>query len=198
MHQNLATMRTFLFVFSLFFSLQALAQKECVFATNIKDSIGTYKETKDYMMHEKNFGGKSTYLFFSLINNDGTPLLKVQKIVKSADFIEANCFDQQSKIYLQLQNGKIVTLVYGAQDTCGNLLRLEDQKLSTRVISGNFLFLKGSIEDLQNSPISIIRIKFTTESADFVVKKELVSELMNETFSPETYFMTYLHCVTDN
>ncbi len=190
-------MRFFILVLSLFFGMQTFAQKDCIFTTNIKDSIGTYKETKDYLMHEKVFGGKSTYLFFSLINNDGTPLLKVQKIVKTDGFIEANCFDKQSKIYFQLQNGKIITLIYGDQDTCGNLIRLEDQKLSTRVVSGNFLFIKGSLEDLKSSPISLIRIKHSTENIDFVVKKELVSELMNETFSPETYFIENLHCVTD-
>ncbi len=90
-------MKIVLIVLSLFFGTQTFAQKPCEFASNIKDSIGSFKETKDYLMHEKIFGGKSTYLFFSLINNDGTPFLKIQKIVKSANFIEAQCFDDQLK-----------------------------------------------------------------------------------------------------
>lgn len=190
-------MRFFIFVLSLLFATPILAQKKCDFATNITDSIGTYKETKDYLMHEKVFGGKSTYLFFSLINNGGTPLLKMQRIVKSGQFIEAVCLDSQSKIYLQLQNGKIVTLLYGDQETCGNLINLDAEKLSTRVLAGNFLFLKGSVEDLKSSPVSLIRIRYSTQTEDIVVKKELVSELMKQTFQPERYFMENIECVID-
>lgn len=190
-------MKTVILVLSLFLGLHSFAQKECEFTTNIKDSIGTYKETKDFLMDEKIFGGKSTYLFFSLINNDGTPLLKVQKITKSANFIGANCFDNQSKIYIQLQNGRIVTLLFGDQDTCGNLVRIEEQKLSTRVLTGNFLFMKGSIEDLNSSPISLIRIKYSTEIEDIVAKKQLTSELTSQNYSPENFFVNTLHCVTN-
>jgi hypothetical protein len=190
-------MRIVILILSLLSGIQSFAQKDCEFSTNIQDSIGTYRETKDFLMHEKVFGGRSTYLFFSLVNNDSTPLLKVQKIVKSADFIEANCFDSQSKIFLQLMDGKVVTLIYGGEEKCGSLLRLEEQKLSTRVIFGNFLFLKGSIEDLKRSPVSLIRIRFLTETEDLVVKKELVSELTKETYHSENYFIDNLHCVID-
>ena len=190
-------MRILILVLSLFFGVQAFAQKECVYSTEANDSIGTLKETKSYLMHEKVFGGKSTYLYFSLANEDGTPFLKVQKIEKSAGFISANCFNQKSKIFVQLLNGKIVTLIYGGQETCGEFIRQENETISSRFISGNFLFLKGSIEDLKSSPVWQIRIRFATETTDFPIKKELVSELMNETFTPETYFTNYLHCVTD-
>lgn len=190
-------MKFVIFVLSLLFAIPTFAQKKCDFATNITDSIGSYKETKDYLMHEKVFGGKSTYLFFSLVNNDGTPLLKMQKIVKSGHFIEAVCLDSQSKIYLQLQNGKIVTLVYGDRETCGNLVHLDAEKMSTRVLAANFLFLKGSMEDLKSSPVSIIRIRFSTQTEDIVVKKELVSELMKQTYQPENYFMENIECVMD-
>ena len=190
-------MRIVILVLSLFFGIQTFAQKDCDYSTVVNDSIGTYKETKGYLMHEKVFGGKSTYLFFSLALENNVPFLKVQKIEKSANFIQANCFDKQSKIYIQLLNGKIVTLIYGGEETCGNLIHLPNEPVSSRIITGNFLFLKGSIEDLKSSPIWEIRIRYSTDTNDFAVKKELVSELMNETFTPETYFIKYLNCVTD-
>lgn len=190
-------MKIIILALSLFLGMHSFAQKDCNFTSNINDSIGSYKETKDYLMHEKVFAGKSAYLFFSLINNDGTPILKVQQIVKSADFIQANCFNGQSKIFLQLQNGKVITLLYGDRDTCGKLVRLEEQNLSTRILSANFLFMKGSLEDLKKSPVSLIRIRYATENTDIVIQKEFTSELMNESFHPESYFMDYLACVTD-
>lgn len=190
-------MKIVILVLSLFFGLHTFAQKECEFTTNIKDSIGTYKETKDFLVHEKVFGGKSTFMFFSLVSNNGTPLLKVQKIIKSDGFIGANCFDAQSKIYLQLQNGRIVTLLYGDQETCGNLVRIDEQKLSTRILSGNFLFMTGSLEDLKSSPVTMIRIKYATDIEDIVAKKELTSELMNQNSNPESFFIDNLQCVLD-
>ena len=197
MQQNSSKMRAFILTITLLIGLQTFSQKKCDYTTEINDSIGTYKETRAYLMHEKVFAGKSTYLFFSLLNENGTPLLKIQKIVKSADFIPANCFDSQSKIYLQLLNGKIITLIYGDQETCGSLIHIPNELESSRVLTGNFLFLKGSIEDLKSSPIWEVRIRYANESNDFAVKKEFISELMKETFMPETYFINYLHCVTD-
>ena len=190
-------MRIVILVLSLFIGLQTFAQKDCEYTTEVNDSIGTYRETKSYLMHEKVFGGNATYLFFSLANENGTPFLQVQKIEKSADFIPTSCFDRQSKIYIQLLNGKIITLIYQDQETCANLIQLQNDPISSRIITGNFLFLKGTIDDLKSSPIWEIRIRYATGTADFAIKKELVSELMNETFAPETYFMKYLHCVTD-
>lgn len=190
-------MKSVILFLSLFLAVQSSAQKVCEISTQFKDSIGTYRETKGYIMDEKSFGGKSTYLFFSLANQDGTPFLKVQKIEKSAGFIQATCFDSQSKVYLQLLNGKIITLIYGDEETCGSLIRTPNESTNSRLITGNFYFLKGTMEELKSSPIWQIRVRYATETIDFAVKKELKSELMHETFFPETYFMDYLHCVID-
>ena len=92
------------------FSLQSFAQKPCEYTTNVTDSIGTYKSTKEYMIAEKNFAGTSSYIFFSLAVADGMPLLNVQLIQKSKGFMKANCFDKNSKLFLQLNNGKVVKI----------------------------------------------------------------------------------------
>ena len=92
MHKNSAQMKSIILVLSLFLAMHVSAQKVCEITTQFKDSIGSYKETKGYIMDEKNFGGKSTYLLFSLANQDGTPFLTVQKIQTSANFIQAPRF----------------------------------------------------------------------------------------------------------
>ena len=33
------------------------AQKDCEYTTNVTDSIGTYKSTKEFLVHERFFGG---------------------------------------------------------------------------------------------------------------------------------------------
>jgi len=188
-------MKSLLLGLLVFFQFTAFAQKDCDYSTNVVDTIGSYKATKDYLVHERIFAGKSTYIFFSLINADETPYLRVQTINKSNDFIKAVCFDASSKIYLQLFNGKVITLIHTNTESCGSMLHVEEENKNTRILTGDFMFLKGSFEDLKSSPISLMRIKSGSDMQDYIFKKELVSELMKQSYYPENYFINYLKCV---
>jgi hypothetical protein len=177
-----------------FLSLNLFAQKPCEYTTNVTDSIGTYKSTKEYLISEKVFGGNSNYIFYSLELTDGLPTLNVQFIQKSKEFVKANCFDKDSKIFLQLQNGKIVTLLHIDQESCGSMLR-DDKGFDNRVKSGIFMFTKENYEDLKKSPVSLMRIKYLTDVEDIIFKKEFTAELDGKIYHPETYFIDNLRCV---
>jgi len=170
------------------------AQKTCEYSTDVTDSIGTYKSTKEYMIYEKNFAGNTNYIFYTLALTDGTPTLNLQFIQKSKDFMKANCFDKNSKLFLQLNNGKIITLLHIDQENCGTMIR-DDKGFDNRILQGTFMFLKGSFEDLKSSPVNLIRIKYLTDTEDYVIKKQFQSELNNQVYEPETYFINYLHCI---
>lgn len=186
--KQLITLTFFLLTFS------AFAQKPCEYSTNVTDSIGTYKITNEYLISEKNFGGTFSYIFFSLAQTDGLPTLNLQYIQKSKDFIKANCFDKNSKVFLQLENGKIVTLLHINQENCGTLIR-DDKGFDNRVNTGIFMFMKENYEELKKSPISIMRIKYLTTIEDYIVKSELTSELTSKVTHPNTYFIDNIRCV---
>lgn len=177
-----------------FLTFNLFAQKPCEYATNVTDSIGTYKSTKEYLISEKVFGGNSNYIFYSLVVTDGVPTLNVQFIQKSKEFVKANCFDKDSKIYLQLQNGKIITLIHIDQESCGTMLR-DDKGFDNRVKTGIFMFLKDNYEDLKTSPVSLMRIKYLTDTEDYVFKKEFTAELDGKIYRPESYFIDNIRCV---
>jgi hypothetical protein len=170
------------------------AQKPCAYSTNVTDSIGTYKATKGYIIYEKNFAGNTNYIFYSLALTDGMPTLNVNFIQKSKEFIKVNCFDKNSKLFLQLNNGKIITLLHIDQENCGTMLR-DEKGYDNRVLTANFMFLKGTFEDLKTSPVSMMRIKYLTDIEDYVMKKQFQSELDNLLYEPENYFINYLHCI---
>lgn len=182
-----------LLLFSVLISLTTFAQKECEYTTNIKDSLGLYKLTKEYLMHERVFGNSQSSMYFSLINADGLLSLNIEMIQKSNDFIPAKCFDKNSKIYIQLNNGKIVTLLGLDQEMCGNSVRNNNQ--NNRVLSGYFLFMKDSFQELKKSPVSFIRIKFSSETIDYIMKSELTSEIDKKTYNPDHFFLNYLKCI---
>lgn len=195
MHQNQFAMKYLILAVICFFQFNVYSQKPCDYSTNVVDSMGTYKSTKEYLVHERNFAGKSTYIFFSLISDNGTPYLNFQYIQKSSDFLKANCFNASSKIYLQLVNGKVVTLVHTNDESCGTMVPADGENKYSRVTTGSFMFLKGSIEDLKSSAVTLLRVKFTTETLDYVFQKEFVSELMKQTYEPENYFINFLKCI---
>jgi hypothetical protein len=187
-------MKNLLFSIIILLNLNLFAQKPCDYSVNVKDSIGTYKETKSNIVHEHVFGGTSSYVVFSLALTDEMPTLTIQIIQKSKDFIKVNCLDKSSKVFLQLDNGKIITLIATNQENCGAAVK-DDLGFNNRILSGTFMFIKGTLEDLQHSPVSSMRIKFTTESLDYIFKKEFISELDGKAYSPGSYFMDYLPCV---
>jgi hypothetical protein len=186
--KSILTSLLFLFSFNIF------AQKTCDYSVNVTDSIGTYKATKEYMISEKNFAGNSSYIFYSLVLTDGFPTLNVQLLQKSKEFIKANCFDKNSKLFLQLNNGKIITLLHIDQENCGTMLR-DDKGFDNRIIAGQFMFMKDSFAELKSSPVSMMRIKYLTDTEDYVLKKEFKSELNDEIYQPETYFINTIHCI---
>lgn len=169
------------------------AQKECEYTTNVTDSIGTYKSTKEFLVHERFFGGNEKSIFFSLIDSGEFPSLNIKIIQKSSEFIPVACFDSTSKIYFQLENGKIVTLISINEENCGSSVFIDNK--NCRILSGYFLFMKDTFEELKNSPISLMRIKFSTETVDYIIKEELVSEADRSVFRPSTYFIDYLKCI---
>lgn len=187
-------MKQIALAFLFLFSGHLLAQKTCEYSTNVTDSIGTYKSTKEYIMYEKNFAGNKNYIFFSLTLTDGTPLLHIQFIQKSKEFIKANCFDKNSKLFFQLNNGKIVTLLHVDEESCGTIIR-DNEGFDNRLLAGDFMFIKGSFEDLKSSPANLMRIKYLTDIEDYALPTTFTSEMDNKVYQPETYFMNYLHCI---
>lgn len=190
---NLMSKNLFL-ALSILLSFTAFAQKPCEIDNDIKDSLGTYKSTKQYIIFERSFAGNSTDIFFSLSNDNGILGLETQILQRSQDFIKAICFDAGSRIYLQLNNGKIVTLLYTGKDTCGNLLRDENNN-NNRVITGSFVFSKENFEELKTSPVTFMRIKFAGETIDYPYRTAFVSELNKKVYEPEGYFINFLKCV---
>lgn len=169
--------------------------KDCKFAIQDTTAGQELRTTQDYLMHERSFGGSSQFIFFSLSNSQDLPLLNFQLLSKSKDFPKMYCFEKDARIYVQLANNKIVTLIYAGEGQCAQLLYDDAEKNNIRALTGTFLFIKGSIEDLESSAITFIRIKYSGEMIDYPIRSQLVSESMKQTYKPETYFMEYLKCV---
>ncbi|MGL2964381.1 hypothetical protein ACSVH2_11230 [Flavobacterium sp. RSB2_4_14] len=187
-------MKNIVLALFLFTNFSVFSQKPCEIDTNVTDSLGTYKSTKQHIIFERSFAGNSTNIFFALSNNNGVFGIETQILQRSGEFIKAICFDASSRIYLQLRNGKIVTLLYAGSDSCGTFIR-DDKNGNNRILAGTFAFAKENYEDLKVSPITFMRIKFAGETIDYPFKTEFVSEMDKKKYEPENYFINYLKCI---
>ncbi|MHA3787107.1 hypothetical protein ACX0HA_02760 [Flavobacterium hauense] len=189
-------MKKLLLLLVLGLSFTANAQnKDCDYTVMSSEDGKEIKSTKEYLMYEKVFAGTSQFIFFSLSNNDGIPVLNFQLLAKSKEFPKVYCLDKASKIYIQLTNGKIITLISATQDQCSGLIYDSNEKNNLRVLTGNFMFTLGSLEELEKTSISFIRVKYVNETVDYPVKSELNSESMKQKYAPDAYFINNLKCI---
>lgn len=172
-----------------------IAQTNCKYDIEEKTDSTYLKVLPEKVMYERVFGNSKEFIQFSLINNNGVPTLHVQLVEKSSLFLPAKCFDFSSKIVLQLNNGKFVTLKSISENSCSILNYNEEEKANIRILDGYFVFTKTNYEELKSSPISVMRLQFLGDKTDYNIKNELQSEIINETFHPAKYFMEYLKCV---
>ena len=188
-------MKNFIGFCLLFITFASHSQTECEYTVENTAEGEELKTTREYLMYEKVFGNSSQYLFFSLTNSGGVPLLNFQLLAKSKDFPPLYCLDKSAKIHIQLTNGRIVTLISATDEHCAGLIYDSAEKNNIRVLSGTFLFTKGSIEDLEKSPIMFIRVRYTTNTVDYPVRSELNSETMKKQYFPEKFFIEFLKCL---
>jgi hypothetical protein len=185
-----------LLLFLLLSTISINAQtKDCLYDIEEKTDSTSLKTLPHKLMNEKIFGNNKEFIFFGLLNSDGVPMLSLQQLQKSNDFIPTSCLSKNSKIVFQLINGKIVTLIHAFEDVCSDLNYNTDEKNNIRILTAYFYFTKNNFEELKNSPISLVRIQFSGASKDYVIKTELTSESLKIKTNPATYFIDYLKCV---
>lgn len=188
-------MKKIIFILLLFPFNTIAQQNDCKYDIEEKTDSTSFKSLPDVLIDEKIFGNSNEYLFFSLLNTDRVPMLKLQLLQKSKDFIPAKCVNNTSRIIVQLKNGKIVTLIANTEESCSVLNFDEKEKNNIRILTGYFFFGKTNFEELKNSPITLMRIQLVGDSKDYVLKSELNSETLKTKSNPDRYFMDYIKCI---
>lgn len=180
----------------LIFSTSSFAQsRDCMFEVN-EETDSTYtKVLPEKIIYESVFGSTTRFLSFKLYNIDGIMGLNFQYVQKSMNFLSSTCIDKDTKIYLQLSNGKEVKLInYLDQETCNSLNIDPISKNNIRVLNGYFNFTKENFEYLKTEKVYLVRIVTITGEERFIINSELKSEINKETSHPDQFFIEYLPC----
>src|SRR5690554_5362961 len=159
-HKNLYKSLTFFAL--LFVSLVATAQKPCEFDFEVKNDSIQYRETKKHLIYERELGKRNDYAFISLVNDQGYVMLNYQRVQKSDSFIETQCFNQDTRMYLQLTNGKTYTLIHSDKDICSTRLPDLENKNNIRLLDTTFFFTQDDYDDIKKFPVFILKIRLGT------------------------------------
>lgn len=183
------------FLFCLF-SWFASAQN-CEYDIEFQNDSLSLKETKKYLIYEHAFGKKSNYMFLSLSNDNGYLLLNIQRVQKSDTFIETECLDKNSRIFIQLTNGKIYTLIHQEKEVCSTKFSSGTNE-NIRVLNSSFYFMKDDFEDLKKHPVSVMQIRYGAgDKTNYVFEKELISKNLEVTTQPQRFFIENFKCVEE-
>ena len=188
-------MKKIFFLFLFISSFSFAQNKDCEFEIN-EETDSTYtKVLPEKFVYESVFGSTTRLLSFKLYNIDGVLGLNIQFIQKSSSFLTPTCIDKNTKIFLQLSNGKEVKLINAIdQENCTTLNYDPETKNNIRVLNGYFNFTKENFEFLKTEKVYLVRIVTITGEENFILNPELKSEINKETSQPDSFFIKYLPC----
>lgn len=183
---------TFLLLTNLSFS----QDKICDFETNIVTDTSSTRVLTDEIIDESIFGNTTSFLTFKMFEVDGVLGINFQYLQKSKDFLSPICIDKNTKIFLELSNGKQVKLINSTEiETCNELQYDAINKNNLRVLNGFFYFTPENFQDLKTEKVYLIKITANTGDVNFVIKPELNSEIYKTKSTPDTYFIENLKCL---
>lgn len=170
--------------------------KACDFEIDVATDTSSTRVLKDKIIDESIFGNTTSFLTFKLFEVDGLLGVNFQYLQKSKDILSPICIDKNTKIFLDLSNGKQVKMINSTEiETCNELQYDAVNKNNVRVLNGIFYFSPENFQDLKTEKVYLIKIAANTGDVNFVIKPELNSEIYNEKSTPDTYFIDYLKCL---
>ena len=180
----------------LFSNLLFSQEKICDFETNIVTDTSSTRVLTDEIIDESIFGNTTSFLTFKMFEVDGVLGINFQYLQKSKDFLTPICIDKNTKIVLELANGKQVKLVNSTDlTTCNELQYDAINKNNLRVLNGFFYFSPENFTDLKAEKVYLIKITANTGDVNFVIKPQLNSEIYKTKSKPDTYFIENLKCL---
>lgn len=191
-------MKTFfkLAAFLLLTNLSFSQDKACDFEIDIATDTSSTRVLNEKIIDESIFGNTTSFLTFKLFEVDGVLGVNFQYLQKSKDILSPICIDKNTKIYLELSNGKQVKLVNSTDlETCNELQYDAINKNNVRVLEGFFYFTPENFQDLKTEKVYLIKITANTGDVNFVIKPTLNSEIYKTKSTPDTYFIDNLKCL---
>lgn len=190
--KTIFTTLTLFFILNISFSQDKL----CDFETNIVTDTTSTRVLTDEIIDESIFGNTTSFLTFKMFEVDGILGVNFQYLQKSKDILAPICIDKNTKILLELSNGKQVKLVNSSSiESCNELQYDSVNKNNLRVLSGFFYFSPDNFADLKTEKVYLIKITAATGDVNFVIKPQINSEIYKTKSTPDTYFIENLKCL---
>ena len=175
----------------LFSNLLFSQEKICDFETNIVTDTSSTRVLTDEIIDESIFGNTTSFLTFKMFEVDGVLGINFQYLQKSKDFLTPICIDKNTKIVLELANGKQVKLVNSTDlTTCNELQYDAINKNNLRVLNGFFYFSPENFTDLKTEKVYLIIRKDHMRASKIMQDRVFANQKIEVLFEHETEGLT--------
>ncbi len=173
-------------------------EKKCNIDYEIKNDSICFVKTKNQLIYKKELNNISSSIFFSLISKDEKPFLHFQFFQKSQNILPTSCINHKSIIALKLQNGRIINTYYIGDEKCSKQTADSETQSNIYILAANFIIQKEDLSYLQESPVTIVQIRFANTTEQITVQKESDSEAANKETLPAYFFINHIPCIMNN
>ena len=183
----------FILIASFIFS-NGYAQDTCNYKIQVdtenEQFLLTHEVLTDFMIGNK----QTAFIYFSLMKEGDVKSLVLQLSLNSAEMPPIACFNKDSRVSFELENGKFVSLRYLGDVNCGRETEPKDA-LKNSTSEAAFFIDDKSFDILQESNLKSMRLTTMKTHFDIEFQNVISNSVLKEPVYPKEFFLKYLSCV---
>lgn len=188
-------MKFLLSLFILCSSLIGLAQTEdCSYKIQIDTDEETFKLTNEELTEFLVGRDRNVFIYFSLMREDAVKSLVMQVSVNAKEIPPILCFNKDSRVSFELEDGSFASLRYLGEVTCGRQVE-NSETLNNSTSEAAFLLDDASEKRLLQSKITSMRITTMKTNFDVTFQDVLSNAQIENPIYPKEFFLKYLKCL---
>lgn len=159
--------------------------------TEAEQFVLTNAELAEYMLGLE----RTVFIYFSLMKEADVKSLVIQLSVNAKKQVPPMmCFNKDSRVSFQLEDGSFVSLRYLGDELCGRQTENEDT-LHNSTSEAAFFLDETSLKRLSESEILSMRLTTMRTNFDVAFQDVLSNEELPVPIYPKEFFLNYLQCL---
>jgi len=150
----------------------------------------THEVLADYMLGKN----QTVFIYFSLMKEDTIRSLVLQLSLNAAEMPPIACFNKDSRVSFELDNGSFVSLRYLGEVNCGRQSEPKDA-LKNSTSEAAFYIDDKSMLMLKESKLKSMRLTTMKTNFDIEFQNLISNSIIKEPVYPKEFFLNNLSCV---
>lgn len=181
-------------LFSLLFSIAAVAQNDCDYKINVDTDEEKFQLTQEILTEFIVGGNQTVFIYFSLMREENVKSVVLHLSLNAMQLPPKVCYNDKSRLSFALEDGSFVSVPYLGEVTCGRQTQGEET-MSNSTSEASFYMDDFALEKLSSSPMKTIRITTMNQNYDVNLQDVISNDQITEPIYPKEYFINNLKCI---